>query len=329
MNKREAILKLREAQLKTGHLRNTRKTYRGWLVRYIDGAKSGRFSVLQGFLDELSTDPARRVNPKTVRQALNAMVFFYKNVLERDPGKLKVPKVNRNRNEPTWLNHQEIIVLLSRMKGTPRLQAEMLYATGSRINALLTLRLNDLDLQKGLVTFRFDKGGKTRTVNFGNTILPALRDHVEWVKGRWEADHKRGIIAPTDDESLIRKFGRDTFGNLPWYWLFPSQVTRGRERWHATDRGLCKAIAKAAKEAGFMKRVTAHTLRHSHATSLLNRGENIRTIQKQLGHTKVETTEIYTHTTSGPVMSPLDQPNVVPFVAKSLDVVPDETSRIG
>lgn len=316
MNKKEAILKLREAQLKTGHALTTRKTYRGWLIRYIDGAKNGRFSDLQGFLDELATDPARRVNPKTVKQALNAMVFFYKIVLKKEPGKLNVPKVNKNRNEPTWLHHGEVMDLLARMKGTPRLQAAMLYSTGSRINALLTLRLKDLDLRKGLVTFRFDKGGKSRTVNLGHALLPCLSDHVEWVKGRWEIDRKAGIIAPTEEQSLIRKFGRDTFGTLPWYWLFPSQVTRGKERWHATDRGLCKAIAKAAKEAGMTKRVTAHTFRHSHATALHNRGENIRTIQKQLGHSKVETTEIYTHTTAGPVASPLDQPNVIPFVVE-------------
>jgi site-specific recombinase XerD len=188
----------------------------------------------------------------------------------------------------------------------------MLYATGSRIKALLTLRLKDLDLRSGLVTFRYDKGGKTRTVRLAQSLMPSLLDHVEWVKGRWENDNKAGVIAPCDDESLMRKLGRSTFSKLPWYWLFPSQVVRGQERWHATDRGLCKAISKAATEAGITKRVTAHTFRHSHATALLHRGENIRTIQKQLGHSQVETTEIYTHATSGPVMSPMDQPNVIP-----------------
>ena len=124
----------------------------------------------------------------------------------------------------------------------------------------------------------------------------------------------RRILSPSPEPSLERKLGRRVFGTLPWYWVFPSQVVRGQERWHATDRGLCKAIAVACKQAGIRKRVTAHTFRHSHATALLQRGENIRVIQDQLGHSHIETTEIYTHATAQyKPASPLDQ-TVVPFV---------------
>jgi site-specific recombinase XerD len=308
MKKTAAILKLRAAQLQAGHLRNTRKTYRHWLCRYIDGAHAGRYSDLQGFLDELSAGP-NRVGPKTVKQALNALVFFYRKVLEKEVGKLRVPKVNKNRNTPTYLNHNGVITILSRMRGTARLQAAMLYATGSRINALLTLRLKDLDLDRGTVTFRFDKGGKSRTVKLANSLLPELRTHVEYIRGRWEQDHRAGLIAPHPEPSMMRKIGRKKFGELAWYWLFPSQKVREGCRWRATDRGLAKVLGIAVKTAGIMKRVTPHTLRHSHATALLDRGENIRRIQDQLGHTDVKTTEIYTHVTGREaVASPLDCP---------------------
>lgn len=313
MKEKEAILALRSAQLQAGHLRATRILYRGWLVRYIAGTQAGIFSDFQGFLDHLAT--VERLNPKTVRQALNALVFFHKNVLHRDPGTLKVPKVNKNRNHPTWLHHHEAVQLISRMRGQARLQAAMLYGTGSRINALLTLRLKDIDLHSGLVTFRFDKGGKSRTVALPQTIIPSLTEHIEWTKGRWELDHRNGNIAPHPEPSLMRKLGKSTLGTLPWYWLFPSQVARNGERWHSTDRGLAKAIKIAASAAGFTKRITPHTLRHSHATALLKRGDNIRDIQEQLGHAKLTTTEIYTHTTRGPLPSPLDDvAAVIPFL---------------
>jgi len=211
--------------------------------------------------------------------------------------------------------------VISRMDGIARLQAEMLYGTGSRITALLTLRLKDLDLQKGLVTFNHDKGGKSRVVRLPKSCMHRLQTHIAQVRMQWEADRTRGIVYPTDDESLMRKLGRARFSSLPFCWLFPSRDVRGVERWHGTEKALVDATRKAAAEAGIMKRISPHTFRHSNATSLLEYGENIRTIQEHLGHTHVETTEIYTHTNgSQGVISPLDRapmpsalPNIFPF----------------
>lgn len=313
MTKRQAIIELKDAQLKRGHLLNTRKTYRGWVSRYIDGLKARTFTDLQGFLDHLTT--ADQLNPKTIKQALNAIVFFYRAVLDQEPGKLKVPKINRNRNHPNFLNRQETIELLSRLKGTARLQAEFLIGTGSRINAMLTLRLKDLDLDRRTVCFRFDKGGKSRTVALPQSIIPRLTEHIECVKRRWEDDHHAGRIAPCDDPSLRRKLGNRTLATLPWYWLFPSQVAYPGERWHATDRGLAKAIGIAARQARLTKRVTPHTLRHTNATFLLEMGVNVRRIQEHLGHSSIATTEIYLHATAqDAVPSPLDHlPSIIPF----------------
>jgi site-specific recombinase XerD len=273
----------------------------------MNGAEGGKYRDLQGFLSHLSV--VDELNPKTVRQALNAMVFFHRRVLKQEVPELEVPKVNKDRNPPTWLSHGEAVELLARMTGTTKLQAGLLYGTGSRIRAMLTLRWKDLDLESGLVTFRFDKGGKSRTVRLPMVLLPALHDHLERVRRIWEVDCRCGRIAPHPEASLMRKLGRATFGTLPWYWVFPSQVASAGERWHATDRGLAKAVAVAARGAGFAKRVTPHTLRHSHATALMENGANIREVQRQLGHSNVETTEIYTHTRGdGALLSPLDRP---------------------
>lgn len=300
-------MELRDAQLKAGHLVNTRKSYRGWVVRY-RAARRGRVCRdLQSFLDHLTT--VERVNPKTVKQALNALKFYHEKVLgiEIAANSLTVPRVNPHRNMPVWLTHEEAMDLIGRMEGEARLQAEMLYGTGSRITALLTLRLKDVDLGRGLVTFRHDKGGKSRTVRLPAMVMARLDAHIAAVRLQWEADKARGVICPSAEPSLMKKLGRTRFGSLPFCWLFPSAVCRDGQRWHATDRALSAGLKRAAAEAGITKRVSAHVFRHSNATALLERGENIRTIQEHLGHTSVETTEIYTHATgSEAVISPLD-----------------------
>lgn len=263
---------------------------------------------LQGFLTWLSV--REKVNPKTVRQALNALKFYHEKVLGMtiEPDLLTVPPINRNRNVPVWLTHAEAMDLIGRMTGVARLQAELLYGTGSRITALLTLRLKDIDLQKNLITFRFDKGGKSRTVRLPEFVKPRLVAHVAAVRLRWESDRADGVIYPCDDPALMRKLGVARFGSLPFCWLFPSRDLHGRERWHATDRALAEGLKVAAEKAGCMKRISPHVFRHSNATALLELGENIRTLQEHLGHTHVETTEIYTHAAGTmAVVSPLDR----------------------
>lgn len=306
---KEAVIALKNAQLEAGHLVNTRKTYRGWVMRYRRARQAKLCRDLQSYLTHLST--VERVNPKTIRQALNALKFYHEKVLmiEIPPNSLKLPNVNKNRNMPVWLTHEEAMGLIGRMDGVARLQAELLYGTGSRITALLTLRLKDLDLQKGLVTFRFDKGGKSRTVRLPRNSMARLMAHVATVRQQWEVDKARGVINPSPEPSLMKKLGRARFGTLPFCWLFPSRDVRGVERWHATDHGLSDALRKAAEESGILKRVSPHVLRHSNATALLARGENIRAIQEHLGHTHVETTEIYTHANvSTGLTSPMDYP---------------------
>jgi site-specific recombinase XerD len=304
----EALQKLNNAQREAGHAPSTRKQYAHWVVRYREARIKKQCRDLQGYLSRLST--VEKVNPKTVKQALNALKFYHEKVLgiEIAPNSLTMPKMNPHKNVPVWLTHEEAMDLIGRMQGTARLQAEMLYGTGSRITALLTLRLKDLDLQKGLVTFNHDKGGKSRTVRLPKFCMPRLQAHIAAVRLQWESDKQRGIICPIDDDSLMRKLGPARFGTLPFCWLFPSRDVRGNHRWHATDRALTDSLKTAADQAGIMKRISPHVFRHSNATALLELGENIRTLQEHLGHTNVETTEIYTHARgTNAVISPLDR----------------------
>jgi site-specific recombinase XerD len=316
---RDAILALRNAQLEAGHSINTRKSYRGWMLRYRAARRARHCRDLQTYLTRLST--VERVNPKTVRQALNALKFYHEKVLGIPiaPDSLALPAINSNRNIPVWLTHTEAVDLLSRMEGTARLMAELLYGTGSRITALLTLRLKDLDFDKGLVHFHHDKGGKSRTVRLPRSVMPRLMAHVATVRLQWESDRQKGITYPHPDPSLMKKLGPARFGTLPFCWLFPSRDIRDGARWHATDHALSQSLRRAAEASGIMKRISPHVLRHSNATALLELGENIRAIQDHLGHTHVETTEIYTHATgSQGLTSPLDRlspaaPVILPF----------------
>lgn len=304
----ERLEKLEAEQRKAGHSLSTRKQYSHWVVRYREARIGGVCSDLQGFLTWLSVKG--KVNPKTVRQALNALKFYHEKVLgmEIAPDSLVVPPINRNKNIPVWLTHAEAMELIGRMGGVARLQAEMLYGTGSRITALLRLRLKDLDLEKNLVTFRHDKGGKSRTVRLPAVVKPRLLAHVAAVRFQWEQDRERGIVFPCDDPSLMRKLGRQRFGSLPFCWLFPSRDTHGDERWHASEKAITDGLKRAAEECGCMKRISPHVFRHSNATALLELGENIRTLQDHLGHSNVETTEIYTHARGdGAVVSPMDR----------------------
>jgi integrase len=133
--------------------------------------------------------------------------------------------------------------------------------------------------------------------------------HIANVRLQWESDSKKGIIYPTPDPDDMKKKGRKRHGTLPYCWLFPSRDVGNGERWHATDHALNDSVRKAAEEAGIMKNISPHVFRHTNATALLERGENIRTVQEHLGHTDVKTTEIYTHAIgSNAVVSPLDFP---------------------
>jgi site-specific recombinase XerD len=318
MNREQALAALERAELLADHLPTTRQTYRRVIADYLARVERKEIADFQGYLDFLSAD--LKVSSKTVWGALNAGVFFCKHVLGKEPPVFRMPPKRSGRRTPVFLTHPECLAILSQLERVQWLQCALMYGCGLRVSEMATLRLKDLDFASGMLTVRGGKGDKDRTVRLPQSLAPALEDQVRRCKAQWARDNAAGRICPSPSPSLMRKLGRAQFARLPWYWLFPSRVTRGEERWHCTPHGIAKAMVVAAEAAGILKRVSPHVWRHSYATNLLRSGTDIRTLQDQLGHTHVETTEIYAHAVGfRGAESPLDKlgseqpPSIIPF----------------
>lgn len=282
------------ASLAEGHARNTRSTYRATVREFTGLLMTRKISGPQDYFDYLSQ--VKKLCPQSVWHALNPLKFLYERVLEKEFGIFKMPKRSKNRRIPCDISHGDILRILAYLPRLPRLQAGLIYGCGLRIESdMLQLRLKDVHLEDGMLAIQCGKGDKSRALRLPRCLIPDLERQVTACRKQWEIDRAAGVICPCDSESLMRKYGRRTFGTLPWYWLFPSRNVRGTERWHATDKRLLTALREAAETLGITQRVNPHAFRHSYATNLLRSGTDIRTIQDQLGHTSVETTEIYAH----------------------------------
>ena len=294
------------AALRAGLRRNTRRTYASTISEYIEMLHANRITGVQDYLDYLATE--KRVAPNTVVYALNPLKFLCEKVYGREFGTYDVPKRNRNKPMRSIIPMRDIIRMMEIMPRIAKLQAGLLAGCGLRIESdMLKLRLKDVRLDDRTITIYDGKGGKSRAVQIPAFLIPDLELQISCCRRQWAIDNSHGIICPVHEESLMRKLGRRTFGTLPWYWLFPSQKVHGQERWHASDRRITRALKCAAETLGLTQRVNPHALRHSYATSLLQNGVDVRTIQDQLGHTSLETTELYLHVAGlKTVESPLD-----------------------
>lgn len=314
----ELLRKLEREELIENHRATTRQSYSGIIRAYLGMLKDGKIKDFQGYLDHIAA--VRRVSGKSMRVHLNAGVFFCKKVIGKEPPRFRIPPCKSTRRVPVFLTHEECLAIFSKLDRINRLQCMLMYGCGLRVSECFSLRLKDIDFNSGMLTVRSGKGDKDRTVQLPDFLREEIMEQIRRCKRQWERDQPRGIICPVDSPSLMRKLSRDTFTRLPWAWLFPSRVTRGDERWHATTKGLSVPLREAASLAGIIKRVTPHVFRHSYATNLLRDDVDIRTIQEQLGHEHVETTEIYTHAVGKRgTRSPLDRtaapamPNLVHF----------------
>jgi integron integrase len=267
----------------------------------------------QAFLSDLAV--RGRVAVATQKQALNALVFLFREALGQEPGDLSGYELSRRgRRLPTVLTRPECAKLFEALAGTPRLMAELMYGSGMRVTELLRLRIKDVDLDRQRVTVRAGKGDKDRMTVLPEKLVERLRAHRDRVRGLYEADRAAGLAGVWLPEALERKYsGAGT--SWEWHWLFPSrQVMRDphsglQRRHHVLDATFQHAVRHASRAANLNKRVTPHTLRHSFATHLLESGVDIRTLQDLLGHVDVATTQIYTHVMARPglgVRSPLD-----------------------
>lgn len=297
----------------------TEKTYLHWIGRYIrfhHGRNPAEMGVpeIRKYLSYLAVD--NNISASTQNQALCAIVFLYKRVLEVDLGDLgDVEWVKRPPRLPEVLTTEEVVDVLSNLQGVKRLLGQLMYGTGMRISEALRLRVKDIDLQRNLILIRDSKGGKDRVAVLPQILVPDLMDQLDCTKAQHTKDLADGYGSVGLPYALERKYPEAAW-NWRWQYVFPSErlsrdpVSGVIRRHHLYPNILQRAIREAARAAGIKKHVKTHTLRHSFATHLLESGTDIRTIQDMLGHEDLNTTMIYTHVVkNGPygVTSPLDR----------------------
>jgi integron integrase len=258
-----------------------------------------------------------RVSASTQNQALNALVFLYTHVLGMELGKFEAVRARRPKRLPVVLAPKEVAAVLDHVQGAEgvfRLRARLLYGCGLRLMECCQLRVKDVQLPRGQIVVRGGKGNKDRVVMLPRSVRDDLARQLEWRRQLHERDLARGVARVDLPEALERKYPRAA-QELGWQFVFASrQLSRcprtGRlGRHYVYPSSLQRAVAQAGRAAGLSQAIHCHTFRHSFATHLVERGNDLRTIQVLLGHASLETTMIYTHVArKGPasVTSPLD-----------------------
>jgi integron integrase len=310
--------RLREAcRLRHFSLR-TEEAYWMWARRFIlFHGKRHPMDMGAPEITEFLTDLAvlHAVAPSTQMQALNGLVFLYKHVLGREPGDFAgLVRAQRPRKVPVVLGVGEARRLLAELEGTALLMAQLLYGAGLRMIECVRLRVKDVDFARGVLTLQETKGGQGRITMLPEAARGSLERQIAKARSFYEGDRAAGGNGVMLPYALAEKMPQAATV-WHWFWVFPSPV-ESRDprsgllrRHHVHEDSLQRALRAGARRAGIAKPVTPHVLRHSFATHLLEKGQDIRTVQELLGHKDVATTMIYTHVLNKPglaVRSPLD-----------------------
>lgn len=269
---------------------------------------------VQQFLSMLANE--RRVSSSTHNQALSALLFLYREVLDIHlPWLTELQRPTRVKRIPAVLTQTEILELLGFLEGDMALLGKLLYGTGMRLMEGLRLRVKDVDFERQVVVVRQGKGGKDRVVMLPRSLEAGLKAQLGRSRALWCCDREDGSPGVEVPDALAVKYP-NLGSRWGWFWVFPaprlsvdprSGVWR---RHHLFEERLQRAIKLAAAAAHITKPVSVHTLRHSFATHLLQGGTDIRTVRELLGHSDVSTTLIYTHVlkvAAGGTPSPLDR----------------------
>jgi integron integrase len=300
--------------------RCTEGCYLRWITRFIlfhnkrHPRDLGAAEVEQ-FLTHLAV--AGRVSASTQNQALNALVFLYKQVLDIDLGRFDAVRARRPKRLPVVLAAEEVAAVLPLVIGADgafRLMARLLYGCGLRLLECCRLRVKDVDLARGQIVVRAGKGNKDRVVMLPRSVRADLTRQLEWRRQLHERDLARGVARVELPDALERKYPRAARA-YGWQFVFASRqlsecARTGRQgRHHVYPASLQRAVAEAGQAAGLRHPIHCHTFRHSFATHLVERGVDVRSVQQLLGHESLETTMVYTHVARqgvSSVPSPLD-----------------------
>lgn len=286
---------------------STEQAYLFWVRRFIlfhrlRHPRSMGSLEIQAFLTHLATE--RHVAPSTHKQALAALLFLYRQVLNIElPWMQEIGRPKSPVRIPVVLSRTEVAGLLDYVEPTFALIVGLLYGAGLRLMECLALRVKDLDFDRRILIVREGKGRKDRVVMLPEPLTHALRRQIEHSRAVWAEDRAHRVPGVSMPDALARKYPRAS-ESWAWHWVFPSPTlsldprSDIRRRHHQYEQTVGRAIARAVAKAQIPKKVTAHTLRHSFATHLLDSGVDIRRVQELLGHSDVSTTMIYTHVLS-------------------------------
>lgn len=296
---------------------NTEKSYWHWIRRFIfynhtrHPNEMGEAEI-GNFLSHLAT--YNHISPNTQKQALSALLFLYRHVLNRELVIQDWVKPRKTRHLPVVLTHEEAKRVIAELDKPYLTIAQLMYGAGMRLMEVMRLRIKDIDYERNELLIRRGKGAKDRVTMLPLAAKEGLQQACEHCKNLHKLSLAEGITHVDMPYALAKKFP-SAGKQLTWQFVFASEnlsidpITKRRGRHHLHEKNMQKEMKEAVTKAGITKHATCHSLRHSFATQLLERGQDIRTVQELLGHANVNTTMIYTHVLNKGgrgVMSPLD-----------------------
>lgn len=296
----------------------TEATYIGWIKKYIffhgkRHPKEMGAPEMEQFLNHLAV--AKKVAASTQNQALSALVFLYREVLRQDFDWMEnLERAKRPSRLPVVLTESEVHNVLAHLDGQDWLMASLLYGAGLRLMECIRLRVKDIDFEYHQITVRDGKGAKDRVTMLPEASREVLKAHLDRVRTLHRQDLAAGVGDVYLPFALERKY-KSASKQWTWQYVFPATQlsidprSAIERRHHVDEKSLQRAVKSALRKARVTKPASCHTFRHSFATHLLQRGQDIRTVQELLGHKDVRTTMIYTHVLNKGgrgVKSPLD-----------------------
>lgn len=309
---------VRHQMMVKGYSPKTIEAYIKWIRDFIlfnnmKHPKNMGKEEVEKFLTHLAV--AKNVSASTQNQALSALLYLYKNIIQSDFGWLEdVVRAKRSQRLPVVFSKPEAREIFLFLNGVPKLVCSLLYGSGLRLGEAIKLRIKDINFEYRQILVREAKGNKDRISTLPVKIIPELKNHLNNVYLLHKADLAMGKGRTILPNALAVKYPHAET-EFFWQYAFPSEnfVTDRRTglvyRYHVHESTIQKAIKNALKKAGIKKPGSSHTFRHSFATHLLEDGYDIRTIQELLGHSSVKTTMIYTHVANqgAGIISPLDR----------------------
>lgn len=282
----------------------TEQAYTDWIKRYIlFHGKQHPDKLNEQHISEFLTHLAvqRKVASSTQNQALCAIVFLYRDILQIPIGEFEnLTRAKRPEKLPVVFTGDEVKQILLQLNGVHWLMGQLIYGAGLRVMECVRLRVKDIDFEYRQVLVRNGKGNKDRVTMLPNLIIDELKRHLLKSKKIHENDLAAGfgeVYLPYALEKKYKTANRD----WAWQYVFPAykRSTDPRSgierRHHISETVPQRSVKQAIRNAGIHKAGSCHSLRHSFATHLLESGYDIRTVQELLGHKNVSTTMIYTH----------------------------------